>query len=276
VRHPERTAAGVLAVLVACGAWLAATGAAELPLLEAPRPAAHRTAEVSSAEPIRAARTELTEVAEETPASAPVPLADAALMAVVDRIAAGDADYEAVRDVRDLLVAAPELAASLPTMVRQGDDLTVRRLLQALEFAGTAACQDALAQVAGDPRQSLQDRRRALGALGRMPEPAELTMQRLWAFYASGDAELSRAALLAYGRAASAVRCCDAARGVRAETALVCALQGARDREEMVAALQAIGRCGDADLDQAVAPFLTSVDDEVRAAAMRALAGSGG
>jgi len=195
---------------------------------------------------------------------------------VVARIDAGDADHEAVRKLRDLLVAAPELAASLPAMVRQGDDLAARRLLQALELAGNDACQDALAQVAGDPHQSLQDRRRALAALGRMPEPAELTMQRLWASYASGDAGLSREALLAYGRAASAVRSCDAARGVRAATALVRALQGAVDREGMVAALQAIGRCGDADLDQAVAPFLTSVDDEVRAAAMRALAGSGG
>jgi hypothetical protein len=275
MRLPERTAAGLLAVLVACGAWLAAAGAAELPVPEAPRPVARPSCadEVRAAEPAEAARLEPLPLDEEPPAGNAT--AAAGLEAVLARIAAGDAEHERVREVRDLLVAAPELAASLPALV-QDDDLTARRLLQALELAGNAECQHALAQVAGDAHQSLQERRRALLALGRMPEPAELTMQHLWATYASGDGELSRAALLAYGRAASAVRSCDAARGVAAATALVRALQRAVDREGMVAALQAIGRCGDASLDQAVSPFLTSVDDEVRAAAMHALAGSGG
>jgi hypothetical protein len=275
----ERSAMGLLAVLAAGGAWLAAAGVAELPPPAARSPSAPRACAVAvDSEP--SARDEVTAPPAATTAGiVPAPTAsESPLRSVAVRIASGDADHEAVREMRDLLVATPELAAQVPDLLQQlrACDLVRRRLLQALELCGTPPCQAALVQIADDAQHAQQDRALALAALGRVPEPTADTMTRLWASFARADRDLSRAALLAYGRAAAAVRASDPARGVEATTALARALQGATDRDGMITALRAIARCGDAALAQTVAPFLTAVDGELRSAAEQALAASGG
>lgn len=143
-------------------------------------------------------------------ATGPTPLTR--LQALVARLDAGDTGPERVRDLRDLLVAAPELIAAVPSMAtdcRHGER-TAMRLLQALELAATPACQRALATVAATATARCADRRRAILALGNVPLPTPATMQRLReACDDRADATavlLSGAAKAAFARAANALR----------------------------------------------------------------------
>lgn len=276
--NPHNFAAALFAVLAACGCWLAMTGAGEPPL---PGPSGRAAAACVPEPPVAMAAPlcvreviDVAVAAEEVPVT--VPDRTPEFLAIVARIEGGDASHEAVGELRDVLVGSPELSRRVPELLATAQDLTARRLLQALELTGTAACQDTLAHIATDGTRARPDRMRALVALGRLPEPGETTMQRLWAAYRDQDPELSRAALLAFGRAAATVRSVDCSRGVGASTSLAIALQGAFSSEAMVVALKAIGRSQDASLNAAVVPFTGSADAAVRAAAAQALAATGG
>lgn len=261
---------GGLAVWLGAMLWLDADDAAPRRL---PVPAL-----ITASEPAEAAvpRRELVVA----PCAPPEPIANAdtanaaRLQDLLRQIDAGDAGPESVRALREVLVAAPALAATVPELLARGGlgEHAEARLLQALELGATGSCQQALIAIAADLRGSTARRLQCLRALGNVAQPSPATMQLLWSTVATGEATAARVALLAAGRAAAALRTSDAGAYRLASSELQRTLQLAAAPDAAVAALQAIAHTGDASFASAVTARLGDTEPSVRTAAARALA----
>lgn len=226
--------------------------------------------------------------APERVASRPVPpLSPASARAeILTRIQSLDTDRpqrtQHLRRLADLARVDPALPGVIVASMRHdplGDD-TRAELFLALEMAGTAAAQDALAAVAQDATWSVADQSRAIVALGGVDRPGPQTIDTLWGLAAQSGAnadatKLAGDATFALGRIAGSLRRAqDPAYAALQQQLLAGAMAGGGSRpadQQRANHLLALGNSGDPALTDPVAQLLADASPVVRRAAAQAL-----
>jgi len=157
--------------------------------------------------------------------------------------------------------------------LRSGNPETATLLAGALGSAGTPAAQEGLAQIIADGTASAEARKAAAVGLAQTAEPtsgAEAAVRRVVASPSRPDDGTWEQSALALGAMGGRLRDSDSARGDNIVAALHDAGRSALSDGERIAWLKAVGNAGAAASLSEIVPFLSTRDDEVRAAAVSA------
>lgn len=170
----------------------------------------------------------------------------------------------------------PEKAIQLLAELRSGkyDDNVHAAAFLALEIAGTREAQAALLQAVREREMGMRDRMRAAVALPDVPSPSRDSVQGLIDLArhprSTGDSDesiVSATALRALGALSRNVEGTQPELGQLARAAIRAELAGAKEADDITAALDAIGNSGDESLEGDIARFQQDDSSPVRSRA---------